>query len=180
MKGVWLRRCALIGIVSCRLGVAPAVLAVAHHMTTAGASDVTVNAPTFVGNAGNVFPATMVSLFFVEVALRTAFLDILLTTGRRRAGRVERLTRVLRRPPVLRNVLRVERLLLTKRRGAILGGKSRRETRALVDNLAQGVVETGVASRHGCRSREGGGGGIYRDEVSLRPWAITLVCPGTR
>ena len=79
------------------VGVAPAILAVAFHITTAGASDVTVSAPTFVGNAGNVFPATIVSLFFVEVTLRTAFRDMRLGCLFRIVVRLRRLV-VLDRP----------------------------------------------------------------------------------
>lgn len=73
MKGAWLRRWVLIGIVNAAVGVSDRDRAVAHHKTNAGTSEVTERAPTFVGSGGNVFPGTIVSRFFVEVMLRTRF-----------------------------------------------------------------------------------------------------------
>ena len=73
MKGAWLRRWVLMGIVNAAVGVSDRDLAVAHHKTNAGTSEVTERAPTFVGSGGNVFPGTIVSRFFVLVMFRTLF-----------------------------------------------------------------------------------------------------------
>lgn len=73
MKGVLLRRWVLVGIVNAAVGVSERLLAVAHHKTNAGTSEVTERAPTFVGRAGNVLPGTIVSRFLVLVRLRILF-----------------------------------------------------------------------------------------------------------
>lgn len=63
----------LMGIVNAAVGVSERDRAVAHHKTNAGTSEVTERAPTFVGRAGKVLPATIVSRFLVEVRLRIDF-----------------------------------------------------------------------------------------------------------
>lgn len=122
MNGVELKRWALIGMVNAAVGVSDRERAVAFHNTRAGTSDVTVKAPTFVGNAGKVFPGTITSRFFVEVTLSTCFRDILRCVVLLRIVRREWRGARDRREGFLRVVL--ERLFAAKRRDRILGGKT--------------------------------------------------------